>query len=64
MTKYDARIRAASRAPLAGRHRGHERAAAGVLPAAAPKLRRQPRDISSARPFWYAASRDALSASS
>jgi hypothetical protein len=40
----------------------HEKAAAGVLPAAAGTWLDQPRDASSARPFSYAASRDASSA--
>ena len=46
-----------------GRHPGHEKAAAGVLPAAASWSLAQ-RDASSARPRSYAASRDASSTSS
>jgi hypothetical protein len=43
-------------------HRGHEKAAAGVLPAAAGTGLAQSRVASSARPFSYAASRDTSSA--
>jgi len=42
----------------------HDEAAAGMVPAAAGVASNQPRDASSARPCWYAASRDASSASS
>jgi hypothetical protein len=65
MTIQAGRIRAADgdlRLALPG---GHEEAAAGTAPAAAPMLPGQrERDISSARPCSYAASRDARSASS
>ena len=55
------------RTHTATRIRGHEEAAAGGLPAAAGvawEREAQRSDISSARPCWYAASRDISSASS
>lgn len=43
---------------------GYMKAAAGGSPAAASGIRSQCRLVSSARPCWYAASRDISSASS
>jgi len=64
-----ARHRGPGRAPLEPRSRGHEEAAAGAMPAAALLIAsvavgQRERDISSARPCSYAASRESLSASS